>query len=517
MSLALYRKYRPQTFADVTDQAHVKTALQNQIKRGTLSHAFLFTGPRGVGKTTLARLLAKLINCQNERVKKTAEPCNACASCTEIAAAASLDVIEMDAASHTGVDHVREFVIDAARMTPTRGRYKVFIIDEVHMLSTSAFNALLKTLEEPPAHAVFVLATTEIQKVPETIVSRTQRYDFHRVLLASIVTRLEEITKAEKVEVDADVLGAIARHSDGCLRDAESLLGQVLALGGKKIGPEEASLVLPMHVTQTVLSFIEALARRDAVEGLRLIRTAAEQGIDPGFFLTELMEMLRLLLQTTLGASAALAEAYAPAICERLVALSLSATDLTRLLDEAATTRRTIGSDAIPYLGVELLCVRFCLEATPQDFQQKGVDSGYPNVGVDLRVHPVSDGQMQRSAPTKVLESATVIFDSVPVIDIEEVREKWPEVFKQLQETHATLPLVIQTGEISGVSGREVELAFDYELHAQTVNREKNRRVIDQIVEKVFGRTLHIKAIHAPTKPDEVVSEVLDAFGGKVV
>src|SRR3990167_6662176 len=202
-NMSLYRKYRPQTFGDLTGQDHVRDTLRNQIKSGGLSHAYLFTGPRGVGKTTTARLLAKAANCLK---LKEAEPCNACAACEAITNGAALDVLEMDAASHTQVDKVRENIVETVRVAPSILKKRVYIIDEVHMLSTASFNALLKTLEEPPAHALFILATTEIHKVPATIISRCQRFDFRKILLPALVVRLADICKQEGVKADTEVL-----------------------------------------------------------------------------------------------------------------------------------------------------------------------------------------------------------------------------------------------------------------------------------------------------------------------
>ena len=205
MSLALYRKYRPQTFREVSGQTHIKTTLQNELEMDRVSHAYLFSGPRGTGKTTMARLLAKSVNCLS-RKKGESEPCSKCEACAEITDGRSLDVIEIDAASHTGVDNVRENIIQSSKFTPTQRKYKVFIIDEVHMLSISAFNALLKTLEEPPKHAMFILATTELHKVPETILSRCQRFIFRIVAYEEIIKRLDYIIAKEEKKVDAEVV-----------------------------------------------------------------------------------------------------------------------------------------------------------------------------------------------------------------------------------------------------------------------------------------------------------------------
>jgi DNA polymerase-3 subunit gamma/tau len=223
MSNVLYRKYRPQKLADVVGQKHIVQTLFNAIKNNHLGQAYLFTGPRGTGKTSVARILAKTINCLD---LQDAQACGKCFNCLTITEGRALDIIEIDAASNTGVDNVRE-IIEAVKLPPTSLKYKVYIIDEVHMLSSGAFNALLKTLEEPPAHVIFILATTEIHKVPETIISRCQRFDFTRLPIQLIIQKLSAIAKSEKIQISPESLEMIALASEGGMRDAESILGQI--------------------------------------------------------------------------------------------------------------------------------------------------------------------------------------------------------------------------------------------------------------------------------------------------
>ena len=228
MSLVLYRKYRPQTFAEIIGQEHVVKTLSNAISSETISHAYLFSGPKGTGKTTIARLLAKAVNCEN-RKKGEFEPCNKCSSCNEITGSRSIDLIEIDAASHRGIDDIRELK-DGIRFSPTKSKYKVFILDEAHQLTKEAANALLKTLEEPPSHAIFVLATTEIHKMIGTIISRCQRFDFKKSTLPEIVKRLSILSKKEDIKIAKPAMELIAINSSGAMRDAEGLLNQVAIL-----------------------------------------------------------------------------------------------------------------------------------------------------------------------------------------------------------------------------------------------------------------------------------------------
>src|SRR5512142_1459104 len=300
MSQALYRKYRPKEWGEVIGQDHIVTTLKNAIAADRVAHAYLFAGSRGTGKTTLARLLAKAVNCLDPDPKK--RPCNECANCKAVNENRFMDLIEIDAASNTGVEDIRD-LRDKINFAPSQGKYKVYIIDEVHMLSTQAFNALLKTLEEPPPHAIFILATTEIHKIPATVLSRCQRYEFRRLPVDEIVRQLKLIAKEEKIQADDDALIQIARQSAGGMRDAISLLDQLASMGGK-ITLALAQTVLGTATSQTVLDIVSSVMDHDPAHGLETIHKALDAGADPRSLARQIVEYLRGLMLIQMGNTA---------------------------------------------------------------------------------------------------------------------------------------------------------------------------------------------------------------------
>src|SRR5256884_5783119 len=277
---ALYRVYRPQTFSAVVGQEHVTRTLRNAIANGQVAHAYLLSGVRGTGKTSIARLIAKAVNCPNA---KDGEPCDRCENCVAIREGRFLDLIEIDAASNRGIDEMRE-LRDKVRFTPSQGQYKVYVIDEAHQLTTEAFNALLKTLEEPPPHAIFVLATTESGKIPATIVSRTQRVDLRRIPHKGVVAQLGKIVEQEKLQADPAALDAIARQAQGSLRDAESMLDMVIAFANGAITLKEVDDLLGASDWEETAALFDALAAADGAKGVELIGRLVDDGRDLRLF-----------------------------------------------------------------------------------------------------------------------------------------------------------------------------------------------------------------------------------------
>ena len=357
------RKWRPQTFDEVTGQEPITRTLRNTIEHQRLHHAYLFSGARGVGKTTTARLLAKAMNCHKAKLP-TATPCrmddpDACPSCSEISDSRSIDVQEIDAASHTGIDNVRETIIGTIGFAPARDRYKIFVIDEVHMLSTSSFNALLKTIEEPPERVVFIMATTERHKVPETILSRCQQFEFRTIATAKIFDRLRLIAKAEKIEVPDDALREIARTGEGSMRDAQSAFDQVISFAGAKIKKADVEMALGVAGADILIRVVNGIAQHEPAEALAVVDDVVMRGHDLRNFCRDLLAHFRDLLVSKVSGSDELLES---AICDgdelKRQSQLFSEADLVRFFHSLAETETLLKTAAHPRYQLEIGLVK---------------------------------------------------------------------------------------------------------------------------------------------------------------
>jgi DNA polymerase-3 subunit gamma/tau len=532
----LYRDYRPQNFSEVLGQNHIKITLQNEIAAGKLAQAFLFCGPRAVGKTTLARVLAKTVNCQ-DRPKGDPEPCNHCASCQAITQGKNLDVVEIDAASNTGVDNVRENIINFSRLAPASSNYKVFIIDEVHMLSISAFNALLKIIEEPPRYVIFILCTTEIQKVPATIISRCERFDFKRISVADIVKKLTLIANRENIQIDPEVLEAVARRSGGHLRDAESLLGQIFALGEKKISLEKAELIIPHYNSNEAISLLECLSRKDAAKAITLVNSLVDSGVNIKNFNGELVGLARKLLLDKInpGLADSLGLNLGDALEMKLTALVANydtetlANIIKRLLESYNDNRQPL----ISQLPLELAIVDLCYERPSSPI----ISRPAPVMAAPAKKAsmPAAKPESQGSAPARI---------SHLNLSQEEVQEKWPEFLIKIKKHNHSLSFVLQNCQPQAVSDGCLELLFKYKFHKDRVCDPAIKGVVNEVLTEVFGETLSFSAAidenleiipenPAPEMPTSIegaekekeekpapasaLNDLLQAFGGEVV
>ncbi len=480
----LYRKYRPQKFDETFGQNHIKITLQNEIQLGKISHAYLFCGPRAVGKTTLARVFSKAINCLNRKENKY-EPCDKCEVCNEIREGKSLDVLEIDAASHTGVDNVRDNIIASARVAPSKNKYKVFIIDEVHMLSISAFNALLKIMEEPPANVVFILCTTEVHKVPATIISRCQRFDFKRISIDDIVKRLSFIAKEENIKIDNQVLESIARHSEGYMRDAISLLGQIISIGGKNITQEEADLVIPRSNVKEIVNLIDALSKKDASTSIQLINKLVDDSIDLKNFVNNLIEVLRKMMiakinpNLTSGLALDLGESLELKINE--ISSQLDVNQLIFFIESFLEARNKLKESFIIQLPLEIAIAEICLGSV----KSAGSGSDF------IKQSPVSSFKKSNTTPITSKTKPTKNLN----IDISTIKEKWPEVLTKIKKHNHSLSFILRVCEPKKLNDGQVYIAFKYKFHKDRVDSPEIKKIIEDVLAEVFDTNIAISTI----------------------
>ncbi len=519
---ALYRKWRPRTFEEVVGQEHVVRTLRNALGSGRIHHAYLFAGPRGTGKTSTARLLAKAVNCLGPQGER---PCNQCKICVAVNEGRLLDLIEIDAASNTGVDDVRE-LRERVGFRPNEARYKVYVIDEVHMLSNAAFNALLKTLEEPPEHAIFVLATTEPHKILPTVLSRCQRFDFHRISVDDIVGRLEWMAEQEGLRFERQALELIARQATGSMRDAESLLDQLVSYDDGSITVEQMRAALGIGASETVMEITEALAEGDVAAGLGAINSAVDMGTDPRQFARQMVEHLRalLLMQLESGVVPPHVPEGALVVMEDQAA-AFSRRQLVKAVQLFNRAAQEAKGGWQPQLPLEMAFIEAVLQEEPIGTDDGGSSSTKASAASDPRarapgsssgsdssassrgVTPApsrveGDEQAeeveQRAEPDRVRESAGA-YEAGEAIDgpltPQRVLEYWPSVLNALRPHDLSLEALVRTCELVDVEKDVIVLSFSHKFHRGKVEEERKRRMVEDALSDVFGRRLRIRCV----------------------
>ncbi|MCX8062735.1 MAG: DNA polymerase III subunit gamma/tau [Anaerolineales bacterium] len=528
MTQTLYRKWRPTNWEEIVGQGHVVQTLRNAVASGRFAHAYIFAGPRGTGKTTTARILAKALNCLADDGNQ--KPCGNCPNCQAIQSGRFLDLIEIDAASNTSVDDVRD-LRDKINFAPNQGKFKVYIIDEVHMLSTAAFNALLKTLEEPPPHAIFVLATTEVHKIPATVLSRCQRHEFRRIPLVEMVTQLERIAQQENISVETAALQVIARQATGSLRDAISLLDQ-LAAAGKPITVEWVSQMLGTVASQAILELTDAILNGEAEKGLEILHRTLDSGADGRIFSRQMVEHLRNLLLVKVGNAR---EVEAPQemkqkLAEQAQKLSIpQLLALIRAFQGAAAETRMAWLAALP-LEMALLEALNALQVdtaqTPATIPTSPVkipSAPAPKPAVRGKKETEPAAPMEQDAETPAASAPAIAADQG--LTLEAVQAHWREIRMLVRSQNPSVEALLNSCKPAAVKGKQLFLVFNGEFAKQKMERAEAQALVNRVISKVLNCAVEIRCLLRGIQPDElpqgveqdgVIAEAL-RLGGEIV
>jgi DNA polymerase-3 subunit gamma/tau len=475
MSQAFYRKWRPSRWEEVVAQEHVVITLRNAVLSERVVHAYLFAGPRGTGKTTVARLLAKAVNCLDEKLEN--RPCDECENCESLKRGTFLDLIEIDAASNTSVEDVRD-LREKINFSPNRGRFKVYIIDEVHMLSTAAFNALLKTLEEPPPHAIFILATTEVHKIPATVLSRCQQHEFRRIPVQDIVESLKEMAERESLQVEEEALNLVARQATGALRDAISLLDQ-LAGSGDGITLELAQKVLGTATNRAVLEVVDALQSRDTAKGLEKIGQTLDAGSDPRQFSRQIVNYLRNILLVCMGNADQVDATTEERTQMAAHAQTFNVPDLLQIVkvfNKVATEARYSWQPSLP---LELAF----LEAL-QNLRQ------VENTAVSTVPQSVPESTPPAVEPKAPLASIEANPPSKPS---NALTENWEKINDVVKQKNSNLQGLLNSCTSFELKGNILYLGFMSDLLKEKMDKPENLEILCQAIKQVMDKDVQVK------------------------
>jgi DNA polymerase-3 subunit gamma/tau len=556
--LIFARKFRPQTFEEIVGQETITTTLKNAIRQERVPQSFLFSGPRGVGKTSTARILAKALNCKEGPTEK---PCGKCVSCKEIEQGNSMDVLEVDGASNRGIEEIRT-LRENVKFKPSAGRYKIYIIDEVHSLTGDAFNALLKTLEEPPAHVKFVFATTESHKVPLTILSRCQRLQFKRISVSEAVEKLEKIAQKEKLKCEKNVLFMIAKATEGALRDAESLLDQLASFSEGKIQEKDVLTLLGLAPEETYVSVLAAIREKKGDEIFGLVKKLYEEGADLAQFSKGLFEVFRHLLVLKAAPKAeALIEANADMIVklrklavefsqdELLLALSILQNLQIQLRRPVASPKLLVEAALLKLVYVDGLksvenLVRGASAGTKTGFaspvmEKKTLKRETPAGKVEIPSHDISKENVSSRIPVETQAFSKTSASSLSAeegLTLNHVEKVWPQVIELVKAKRMSLSLYLAEAEPAEVEGSVIVLGLpsEFRFHKETLEKDLNKQVIEEAFAQALGKKVRVQCVVTerdgttqeameeivPVKDEgvpDIVSKALEIFGGSKV
>lgn len=529
MTQALYRKWRPALWEEVIGQDPIVQTLKNAVKSDRVAHAYLFAGSRGTGKTTCARLLAKAVNCLEASLEN--RPCNHCANCLAVNEGRFMDLIEIDAASNTSVDDIRD-LRDKITFSPSQGKFKVYIIDEVHMLSTSAFNALLKTLEEPPVHVIFILATTEIHKIPATVISRCQRYEFRRIPTQLIKTKLRGLCDEEGIEVEDETLMMIARQSTGSMRDAIALVDQLSSMSNK-ITLEVAQDMMGTATNMAVLDLVSAFIANDHAKGLTQIQKTLDAGSDPRQFARQIVDYLRSILLVKMGLEKQVDAPLDVKTALKMHAAQLSTPQILEAINAFSQAATDLKANWHPGLGLELAYTQLSIgNATievGQSLDEGKVSSPAEKVARYDPPHTIRDAaprvepEQKKAKPAQEVKPPAITTTSTPEtqgpvstgeLGLPLIQQNWKEIKEAVRQSSPKTVGLVNSANLLGVQNKTLLLGFSSEVVRNMMLTGEHIDILVNAIKQVLGREMKVNCIHGKNITHEILPDMeFDADG----